>query len=138
MARTLSENDWSWFSIVLNSKKILSVCIRWSSFSSIYVTDMAYISLLSKSNKLKFLYIKIGQNMTCTIDEVTSRLYLYFKVWFIKIRTIHKMKLWISPDKIIVPAPSIPHFKGLGIRNLQYESRICQKSHNTVTITVYI
>ena len=24
------------------------------------------------------------------------------------------------------------------MRNLQYESRICQKSHNTVTITVYI
>ena len=57
------------------------------------------------------------------------------KVWFIKIRIIHKMKLWISPDEIFVPAPSIPHFKGLGIRNLQYESRICQKSHNTVTIT---
>ena len=46
--------------------------------------------------------------------------------------------MWISSDKIIVPAPSIPHFKGLGMRNLQYEIRICQKSHNTVTITVNI
>ena len=35
-------------------------------------------------------------------------------------------------------APSIPHFKGFGMRNLQYEIRICQKSHNAVTITVYV
>ena len=27
--------------------------------------------------------------------------------------------------------PSIPHFKGLDMRNLQYEIRICQKSHNS-------
>ena len=39
---------------------------------------------------------------------------------------------------IIVPAPSIPHFKGLDMRNLQYEIRICQKSHNKVTKTVYV
>ena len=30
------------------------------------------------------------------------------------------MKFLISPDKIIFPAPSIPHFKGLGMRNLLY------------------
>ena len=40
------------------------------------------------------------------------------------------MKLWISQDKNIFPAPSIPHFKGLGMRNLQYESRICQKNYS--------
>ena len=44
----------------------------------------------------------------------------------------------MSLYKIIVLAPSIPHFKGLGMRNLQSEIRICQKSHNTVTITVYV
>ena len=42
----------------------------------------------------------------------------------------------LSLDRILVPAPSIPHFKGFGMRNLQYEIRICQKSHNTVTISV--
>ena len=37
-------------------------------------------------------------------------------------------------DQIIVQAPIIPHFKGLAIRNLEFEIRICQKnsyqSHN--------
>ena len=33
---------------------------------------------------------------------------------------------------------SIPHFKGLGMRNLQYEMRICQKSNNKITKTVYV
>ena len=32
----------------------------------------------------------------------------------------------------------MPHFKGLGMRNLQQEIRICQKSHDTLTITVYL
>ena len=41
-------------------------------------------------------------------------------------------------DNIIVWAPSILYFKGLGMRNLQYQIRICQKSHNTVTIHNYI
>ena len=34
---------------------------------------------------------------------------------------------------IIVLAPSLPCFKGLGMKNLQYQIRICQKSHNTGT-----
>ena len=38
----------------------------------------------------------------------------------------------------IVWAPSILYFKGIGMRNLQYEIRICPKSHNIVTITVYV
>ena len=38
----------------------------------------------------------------------------------------------------IVWAHSIHHFKGLGMRNLQYEMRICQKSYNKVTKTVYV
>ena len=46
--------------------------------------------------------------------------------------------LWIIAKQTNKPAPSIPHFKGFGMRNLQYEIRICQKSHNTVTITVYV
>ena len=41
-------------------------------------------------------------------------------------------------DWIIVPAPSIPHFKGLGMRNLQYETRISQKSYNKGTITSHV
>ena len=48
------------------------------------------------------------------------------------------MTLWIFLDNIIVWAPSILHFKGLGMRNLQYEMRICHKSHNKVTKTVYV
>ena len=35
-------------------------------------------------------------------------------------------------DNIIVWTPKILHFKVLGMRNLQYEMRICQKSHNKV------
>jgi hypothetical protein len=31
-------------------------------------------------------------------------------------------------------APSIPHFKDLSMRNLQYEMGICQKIHNKVTM----
>ena len=32
-----------------------------------------------------------------------------------------------SLDKIIVQAPTIPYSKGLDMRNLQYEIRICKK-----------
>ena len=49
-----------------------------------------------------------------------------------------KAYLLISLDRIIVLAPIIPRFKGLGMRNLQYWIRICQKSHNTVTNHNYI
>ena len=33
---------------------------------------------------------------------------------------------------------SILYFKGLGLRNLQYEIRICQKRDDKVTKTVYV
>ena len=33
---------------------------------------------------------------------------------------------------------SIPQFRGFGMIILHYEIRICQKCHNTVTITVYV
>ena len=41
-------------------------------------------------------------------------------------------------DNIIAWSPHILHFKGLGMKNLQYEMRICQKSHSKVTKTVYV
>ena len=44
--------------------------------------------------------------------------------------------LSIPLDRIIVDAPSIPHFKDLDMTNLQYEIRICKKSHNEVRITL--
>ena len=44
-------------------------------------------------------------------------------------------QILISYCKFLMPRP---HFKGLGVRNLFYEMRICQKSHNTVTVTVYV
>ena len=44
--------------------------------------------------------------------------------------------LWISFDQIIVQAPSIPHFKGLGMRNLEYEIRVRQKTHTKVTMAM--
>ena len=34
-------------------------------------------------------------------------------------------------------APIIPHFKGLVMRNLEYEIIICQQIHTKVTITIY-
>ena len=49
-----------------------------------------------------------------------------------------KTYLSISLDMIIVLAPNLPCFKGLGMRNLQYWIRICQKSHNKVTNRNYI
>ena len=33
---------------------------------------------------------------------------------------------------------NMPQFKAFGMMNLQYEIRICQKSHNKVTILVYV
>ena len=47
-------------------------------------------------------------------------------------KTYFPAYLRISLNRIIVPAPSIPHFKGLDRINLQYEIRICQKRHNKV------
>ena len=45
----------------------------------------------------------------------------------------------ISLKRIVVQAPTIPHFKGLGMRNLQYEIRICQKQHTKVAMSnVYV
>ena len=44
----------------------------------------------------------------------------------------------MSLDKINVWATSMSHFKGLGMRNLQYEIRISQKSHNKTPIKVYV
>ena len=51
-------------------------------------------------------------------------------VWFIKIRTTNYLSLWLYEYFwiILLRAPSILHFKGLGMRNLQYKMRICQKS----------
>ena len=40
-------------------------------------------------------------------------------------------------DNTIEWTPIILHFKGLGMRNLQYEMRICQKSHSKVSRTIY-
>ena len=48
------------------------------------------------------------------------------------------MTLSIFLDNIIVWAPNILYFEGLGMRNLQCEMKICQKSHNKVTKTVYV
>ena len=41
-------------------------------------------------------------------------------------------------ETIMLHTPSIPYLEGLGMSNLQYEIRICQKSHNKVTMTVYV
>ena len=71
----------------------------------------------------------------------------FFHIWFFAsymklTKTDESMKhyfqaiLWISLDQIIVQAPIIPHFKGLVMRNLEYEIRICQKIHTKVTITM--
>ena len=38
---------------------------------------------------------------------------------------------------IIVQAPTIPHFKGLGMRNLQYEIKFCKKQHTKVAMNTY-
>ena len=46
--------------------------------------------------------------------------------------------LSISLDKIVLLAPSTTCSKGLVMRNLQYQIKICQKSHNTVTNHNYI
>ena len=40
--------------------------------------------------------------------------------------------------KIEIQRPNIFHFKAFGMINLQYETRICQKIYNRVTMTVYV
>ena len=55
--------------------------------------------------------------------------------------TTHNLSLWLYEYFWIILflwSPSTLRFKGLGMRNLQYRIRICQKSHNTVTITFYV
>ena len=56
----------------------------------------------------------------------------------LKIEPHIKVDLSISLDIIIVLAPSKPHFKGLGMRNLKYEMRLGRKSHKKVKKTVYV
>ena len=46
--------------------------------------------------------------------------------------------LWITFNTTIVQALSIPHFKGLNMRNLQYEKIIFPKHDTKVTITMSI
>ena len=45
--------------------------------------------------------------------------------------------LQISLKIIIVQTPTITHFKGLSIKNLQYEIKICQKQHTKVAMSTY-
>ena len=47
-----------------------------------------------------------------------------------KIKVTFPAFLWIFSDRIIVPAPNIPHFKGLGMIDLKYEIRMYQKINN--------
>jgi hypothetical protein len=42
--------------------------------------------------------------------------------------------LSIFLDRIIVRTPTIPHFKGLGMRNFQYKISIYQKVNNKATM----
>ena len=46
------------------------------------------------------------------------------------------MSKYVPLEKIIVQTPSLPYFKGVGMRNLQSQIRIFQKVHNKVTLTV--
>ena len=61
-------------------------------------------------------------------------------VWSIKIRTTRNMSLWLYEYFwiILLNGHLVVYFKGLGMRNLQYEMRVWQKSHNKVTKTVYV
>ena len=46
--------------------------------------------------------------------------------------------LLISLEKILVwTLVYVPHFKGLGLKNLQYEIGICEKILNKVTMTTF-
>ena len=81
-----------------------------------------------------------------SLENNCSSISIYFTC-LLTYRLIHKnsnhtksvfVTLWIFLDNIIVWAPSLLHFKGLGMRNLQYEMRISQKSYNKVTKTVYV
>ena len=43
----------------------------------------------------------------------------------------------ISLKRVLALAPTIPHFKGFSMRNLQYEIRIYQKQHTKVAMSTY-
>ena len=72
-------------------------------------------------------------------DMNTLKVYMY-NVWSKKIRTTHNLSLWLYEYFRyfwMIWAPGILHFKGLGMKNLQYEMSLCQ-SHKKVTKTVYV
>ena len=92
----------------------------------------------TESNRKKYLFTMISWGLE-RIFDVT---FFCSIVWSIKIRAIHNLSLWLCEYFWIIllygQLCSVLHFKGVGMRNLQYEIKICQKSHNKVTKTVFM
>ena len=79
--------------------------------------------------------------------NATKKRFSTLNLWFCELHFIKFYDFWhkiincrkntkvhhIRLRRIIVLAPRIPRFKGLGMRNLQYWVRTFHKSHNTVT-----
>ena len=85
---------------------------------------------------LRFYYVKKTKRFVISSSDKSSERNLSSFFDIIKPRRI---KLLLKEEPFSSdPYFSILHFKGLGMINLQYEMRICQKSHDKVTKTVYL
>ena len=114
-------------------KIIKSIWLRKMSYI-IEIKGRAFVSCFPCHSQSATKIVKITMTMTRKTKYKVGN-----KVWFIKIRTAHKLSLWLYLYLWIrLLLPSIPHFNGLSMRNLLYEIRICNKIHNKVTMTVYL
>ena len=103
---------------------------NWSSNSHFEVLNLSKSSLVQKlwykTQIFPYLFFcKLHETSYMKLTQPDESMKGYFQAI-----------LWISLDQIIVQAPFIPHFKGLVMRNLEYEIRICQKIHTKVTISM--
>jgi hypothetical protein len=81
---------------------------------------------------MKILPLSLPQNDR--LCEVYKYQFSYFD-WLKNYNLKHKFMIF-SPVANLMHHP-LHRFKGLGMRNLQYEMRICQKSHIKVTVYVW-
>ena len=140
------DNSFSWISgNWQNWQKIAWHCH--CCFNMMFLSISYFILQIShaKTFKMRYMYKMLVQDvfpkifikmLECSFSWISGN-------WLKLGKTGESMKsyfpasLWITLDRIIILTPSIHHFKGLGMRNLQYEIRICQKIHNKVRMSIW-
>ena len=141
----------SFLSYISNQNRVITMCLYFQSSKQIIVQLNLWMALGGSGAKcdMGFFYSMICTRKTRLVPPersvkakialvTTFHITVYITSDSKKFEPHIKAYLSISLNRIIVLAPSIPHFKGIGMRNLQYLIGICQKSHNTVTNHIYI